>query len=132
MAKKKKHTSHVDTGDMTFTFTNNEGEIFASFRMNPTNPVFLSRCKNMAEFFAEPKQYETAEEFEEAMEQKFCEFFGYDCKATLFGRVGATAVMNDGRVFMMHVIDAMIQHVGPELRRRKAQNMAKYTAKYKR
>ena len=65
------------------------------------------------------------------MEQKFCEFLGYDCKKSLFGNVGATAVMNDGRMFMFHIVDTMIQYVGPELRRRKAQNMAKYVGKYK-
>lgn len=131
MAKKSKHVVHVDTGDMMIRFTNNEGKVFASLRINPTNPVFLIRCKNMADFFAVARQYQTAEEFEEAMVQKFSEFLGYDCKKSLFGNVGATAVMNDGRMFMFHVVDTMIQYVGPELRRRKAQNVAKYVDKYK-
>lgn len=132
MAKnKKKNSFRVDTGEMTLTFTNNHGESFASLRLNPTNPVFLARCKNMAEFFANPKRYASAEEFETEMEQKFCEFLGYDCKDSLFGKVGATAVMSDGRMFMFHVVDSLIQYVGPELRRRKAENLAKYVAKYR-
>lgn len=122
---------NIDTGAITFTFSDNDGEVFASFKMNPTDPRFLKRCKNMADFFETGEiKTQSPSEYEELVEQKFCEFLGYDCKASLFGRIAATGLMRDGRSFASHILEAMIENVAPELRRRRAENLARYTAKY--
>ena len=125
---------NIDTGAITFTFSDNDGEVFASFKMNPTDPRFLTRCKNMGNFFedvvAGAIKTPSPSEYEELVEQKFCEFLGYDCKASLFGRIAATDLMRDGRSFASHILDTMIENVAPELRRRRAENLARYTAKY--
>lgn len=121
----------VDTGSITFTFTDNDGDQFAWFKLNPTDPRIMDKCKKMADvFMTAGKQFSTHMEWEEFVEQKFCEFLGYDCCQSLFGRIAATDIMGDGRCFASHVLDAMIAHVGPEIRKRRAKNLAKYTAKY--
>lgn len=121
----------IDTGSMTFTFTDNDGDMFAWFKLNPTDPRMLKKCKTMAEFFLTAgKNARTPVEFEDIVEKKFCEFLGYDCRQSLFGRIAATDIMKDGRCFASHVLDVMIAHVGPEIKKRREKNLAKYTAKY--
>jgi hypothetical protein len=55
---------------------------------------------------------------------------GYDCKKSLFGRIAATDIMADGRCFASHVLDVLAEHIGPEIRKRRAQLLARHTAKY--
>ena len=121
----------VDTESMTFTFTDADNEQFASFKLNPTDPRIMNKCKNMATLFADvPETVKTHQQWEEFVEDKFCEFLGYDCRKTLFGRIAATDIMKDGRPFASHVLDVMIAHVGPEIKRRHAENLARHLAKY--
>lgn len=121
----------IDTGSMTFTFTDNDGDMFAWFKLNPTDPRILKKCKTMAEFsLTAGKKARTPAELEDIVEKKFCEFLGYDCRQSLFGRIAATDIMKDGRYFASHVLDVMIAHVGPEIKKRREKNLAKYTAKY--
>lgn len=121
----------VDTGSINFTFTDNDGEVFASFKLNPTDPRLLKKCKEMAAFFATASiQASDPLDFENTIEDMFCKFLGYDCRQSLFGRIAATDVMGDGNTFAAHVINTMIEHVGPEIKRRRAENLARYTAKY--
>ena len=121
----------VDTESMVFTFTDTSGEQFAHFKLNPTDPRIMSKCKDMATIFADvPKTIKTHLQWEEFVEDKFCEFLGYDCKQSLFGRIAATDIMKDGRPFASHVLDVMIAHVGPEIKRRHAENLARHLGKY--
>lgn len=121
----------INTNTMTFTFTDNHGDMFAYFRLNPTDPRLPQRCAKITSFFVNAsKQRFSAEKWEEAIEKKFSEFLGYDCSESLFGRIAATSVMNDGRIFASHVLDAMIAHIGPELQKRKRERIEKYTANY--
>lgn len=121
----------VDTESMTFTFTDADDEQFAFFKLNPTDPRILGKCKDMAAMFADvPATVKTHEQWEEFVEDKFCEFLGYDCRKTLFGRIAATDIMKDGRPFASRVLDVMIAYVGPEIRRRQAENMARHLGKY--
>lgn len=121
----------VDTESMVFTFTDAAGEQFAHFKLNPTDPRIMHKCKDMATVFANaPETIKTHLQWEEFVEDKFCEFLGYDCKKSLFGRIAATDIMKDGRPFASHVIDVMIAHVGPEIKRRHAENLARHLGKY--
>lgn len=121
----------IDTGCMTFTFSDKDGEQFAWFKLNPTDPRIIKKCKNMADIFSTAgKNVSSHDEWEDFVEQRFCVFLGYDCRQSLFGRIAATDIMNDGRCFAAHVLDVMIEHVGPEIKKRRAQNLARYTAKY--
>lgn len=119
----------VDTGSTTFTFTNEHGQMIAFFRINPTDTAVLNRWRPMAEAFANDTT-ESMEEYEETVQKRFCEFLGYDCKASLFGRVSATAIMADGRCFAQHVLDALALHIGPEIKRRREERLSRYLGKY--
>lgn len=121
----------IDTSSVHFTFTDNDGEVFASFKLNPTDPRLLKKCKEMADFFTSKSTHASDPlTFENTVEEMFCKFLGYDCRQSLFGRIAATDVMGDGNTFAAHVINTMIEHVGPEIKRRRAENLARYTAKY--
>lgn len=41
----------IDDGILTFTFTNNQNEIFASFRLNPTDVNIAARAEEVSAFF---------------------------------------------------------------------------------
>lgn len=121
----------IDTAPMVFNFTDNDGEVFAHFKLNPTDPRLLKKCKTMMDFFqtglggiASPSQRE------ELIVKKFSEFLGYDCSESLFGRIAATDVMGDGRLFVSHIIDALAENIGPEIRKRRKERIEKYTAEF--
>lgn len=121
----------INTGSVKFTFTDTDGEIFAWFKLNPTDPRLLKRCKTMMDFFMDAgKNVRSPSQWEETVEKKFSEFLGYDCSRSLFGRIAATDVMSDGRIFASHVLDVLIANVGPEIQKRREAQKARYTAKY--
>lgn len=122
----------INTGSMEFTFTDTDGDMFAYFKLNPTDPRLLKKCKTMRDFFLDAgKNISSPSQWEDTVVKKFSEFLGYDCSKSLFGRIAATDVMSDGRIFASHVLDTMIQHIGPEIQKRREAQKAKYTAKYK-
>lgn len=121
----------IDTGSVKFTFTDKDGDVFAYFKLNPTDPRLLKKCKSMMDFFMTAgENVKSPSQWEEMVEKKFSEFLGYDCSKSLFGRIAATDVMKDGRIFASHVLDAMIAHVGPEIQKRRKERVEKYTARY--
>lgn len=122
-------------GYSTFVFKDEDGDEFAKFKINPTDPRLMERCKNIAQFFSDVaegkiKDINDAAGLEQAIEDKFCAFLGYDCRNSLFGRVAATDVMADGRTFANHVLDTMIQKIGQEIAKRRRENINRYAGKY--
>jgi hypothetical protein len=125
------NNTNIDTGSITFTCTDNDGDQFSWMKLNPTDPRIMNKCKNMADaFMSSGDKFASHIQWEEFVEDKFCEFLGYDCKKSLFGRIAATDIMADGRCFASHVIDILVEHIGPEIRKRRAQILARHTAKY--
>lgn len=123
--------TQINTGSLVFRFTDEFENEIGRLRMNPTDPRFSKKCKIMAEACEmASKESKTALEWEEFTEHQFCEFLGYDCKQELFGKIAATAVMADDRIFASHVLDVVMAHVAPEIKKRRAKNLAKYLAKY--
>ena len=121
----------IDTGSVKFTFTDKDGDVFAYFKLNPTDPRLLKKCKSMMDFFMTAgENVKSPSQWEEMVEKKFSEFLGYDCSSSLFGRIAATDVMKDGRIFASHVLDTMIAHIGPEIQKRRKERVEKYTARY--
>lgn len=122
----------INTGSVKFTFTDGDGDTFAWLKLNPTDPRLLKKCKTMMDFFMSAgKDVTSPSQWEETVEKQFCEFLGYDCRHSLFGRIAATDIMSDGRIFASHVLDVLIENVGPEIQKRREAQKAKYTAKYK-
>ena len=121
----------VPVNNTVFTFTDSDGEIFARFRIDPTDPRLLKRAAKIGDDFYQISKSEiTMEQKEERIEQAFCDFLGYDCKAELFGSVAAVSEMQDGTCFVVHVLDALLNYLGPEIRRRRKERISKYTARY--
>ena len=128
--------TQIDDGRLSFEISNAEGEVFSSFRMNPTDVNMIKRCQEVAEFFTnEAKDAPTAANPEEAaqfnamIEEKFNYMLGYDASKSLFVELTATTLLPDGRIFALAVMDIINDAIKPELeKRRKA--MQKYTAKY--
>lgn len=125
--------ANVKTGFVRFTFTDEDGDMFASFKINPTDPRLEKRCRSISEYFgnlAKTAENKPGAEFEEIVEDKFCEFLGYDCRTSLFGQVAATDIMADGRMFASHILDTMMQKIGPEIQKRRRANIDRYAGKY--
>lgn len=125
---------------LKFTFTDNDGEVIASFRMNPADIKLAQRCKEISAYFEDLREktpetatLEDAVKFNDELEDKICYLLGYDAKPSLFGIISATSIMGDGDLFAVHVINKIVESVGPEIQKRKdamAQAVAKHTAKY--
>lgn len=127
------------TGFMHFALED-EGEAVAKFHINPGDIRLVARCQAVSEYLTdihnripENATHEDVLQFNNDLETKFSELLGYDTKETLFGSIPATAIMPDGSMFALKIMDAVIEHVLPELqKRRSAQSSAvkKYTDRY--
>lgn len=132
--------NNIGNSVMKFTFTDDEGEVFASFRMNPADVKLAKRFQESGEYFKNigDKMPQNASlddvfQFNEELEEKICYLLGYDAKQSLFGQVSATSIMEDGNLFILHVFNVIAEKVAPELQKRKqsmAAAVAKHTAKY--
>lgn len=125
----------INVGFTTFAFRDENGDTFASLKINPTDPRLHARCKEIAQYFADiaagkNKDVTSKAAQEKALQDKFCAFLGYDCRESLFGWVAATSEMADGRMFATHVLDTLAQHIGAEISKRRQANIQRYTKKY--
>ena len=132
--------TNIGNSVMKFTFTDDEGEVFASFRMNPADVKLAKRFQEASEYFETigdklPKNASLDDvfQFNEELEEKLCYLLGYDAKQSLFGQVSATSIMEDGNMFILHVLNVIAEKLAPELQKRKqsmANAVAKHTEKY--
>lgn len=132
--------SNLGAALMHFRFTDGDGEVLASFRMNPGDIKLAHRCQEISSFFEnlskntpEHATIEDAVKFNDELEEKFCYLLGYDAKQSLFGLLSATSIMEDGNMFAVHVLDKITEHVGPEIQKRKqamSAAVSKHIAKY--
>ena len=130
----------VGSSLLKFTFSDADGEVVASFRMNPADIKLAQRCQEVQEYFAnlhnntpESATLEDAVKLNDELESKICYLLGYDAKQSLFGLISATSIMGDGNLFAVTVMDKIVENVGLEIQKRKqsmAAAVAKHTAKY--
>lgn len=131
---------NIGASFMRFTFTDGEGEIFASFRINPADVKLAARFGEASKFFNDlgerMNNAATIADFEklnDELEDKICYLLGYDAKDSLFGQISATTIMEDGNMFATHIMNVLAKNVGPEIAKRKqamAAAVEKHTAKY--
>lgn len=130
--------STISTGKMKFTFTDEDGEVFSAFRLNPSDVNLAKRCQEVAEQFGQQKdrQLSTIEDavaYNTELEEKISYILGYDAKAAVFGEVSATTVLPSGELFAAVVLDTIAKAVEPEIKKRNqkvSEAVAKYTRKY--
>ena len=130
----------IESSLLKFTFSDDEGEVLASFRMNPADVKLSQRCQEVSSFFEELKEktpenatLEDAVKMNNEVEDKMCYLLGYDAKQSLFGQISATSVLGDGNMFVTLVMEKIVESVAPEIKRRKQAMSAaveKHTAKY--
>lgn len=130
----------ICSGLMKFTFTDTDGDVFATFMLNPADIKLAARCEEISKYLEEraktlPRNATVSDavKLNDELEDKVCYLLGYDARATLFGMVSATTIMPDGELFVTKVVEKINEAVVPEIRKRR-QNMqkavAKHTAKY--
>lgn len=123
-----------------FTFTDDDGTVVASFRLNPADVRLPGRVREAAEFFSEmangiPENptLEDLEKYNNAVEDKICHVLGYDARETLFSFLSATTILADGETFAQKILKKIGDAAQPEIQKRKAALAAavkKHTAKY--
>lgn len=135
-----KENKQFNRGFIKFTFTDEDGDIFASFRMNPTDINLMERAEEVSKYFAGRKNEvpeiasaNDLKKYNDEIEDKLNYLLGYDASDELFKEVTATTVSQDGEIFAFVVLDFIVEKLKPEIEKRR-QNMqksvSKYTAKY--
>lgn len=130
--------ANVSTGLLSFTFTDEYGEVFSKFKLNPTDVNVAKRCAEVVDFFSswnekEISTIDEAVELNRILEEKVCYILGYDARESVFGEVTATTILEDGNMFGMFIMEAIANAVNEEsMKRSKKSEEAekKYTAKY--
>ena len=81
----------IDDGILVFTFTNNKGEVFSSFKLNPTDINVAARAEELEECFEQFKasvQKVTSgkemAELNKQIEDKINYLLGYEASKDLF------------------------------------------------
>lgn len=135
-----KANKRFNTGVITFTFTNEDDEVFSSFKMNPTDINLVKRAEEVSDFFSEKSmkvgENATAAELaaiNEEIEEKINYLLGYDAREEIFGNITATTVSEDGEIFANVLFEFILEKIQPEIEKRKQKMQAginKYTEKY--
>lgn len=131
----------IDDGILTFTFTNNQNEIFASFRLNPTDVNIAARAEDVSAFFEKMEETvknvtsaKEAAKLNELIQDKINYLLGYEASKDLFREpVTATTVFGNGQMFANIVLDKVADAIAPEIEKRRKKMQAevdKYTGKY--
>lgn len=131
----------IDDGILTFTFTNNQNEIFASFRLNPTDVNIAARAEEVSAFFEKMEETvknvtsaKEAAKLNELIQDKINYLLGYEAAKDLFREpVTATTVFGNGQMFANIVLDKVADAIAPEIEKRRKKMQAevdKYTEKY--
>lgn len=131
----------IDDGILTFTFTNNQNEIFASFRLNPTDVNIAARAEEVSAFFEKMEETvknvasaKEAAKLNELIQDKINYLLGYEASKDLFREpITATTVFGNGQMFANIVLDKVADAIVPEIEKRREKMQAevdKYTEKY--
>ena len=131
----------IDDGILTFTFTNNQNEIFASFRLNPTDVNIAARAEEVSAFFEKTEETvknvtsaKEAAKLNELIQDKINYLLRYEASKDLFREpITATTVFGNGQMFANIVLDKVADAIAPEIEKRRKKMQAevdKYTEKY--
>lgn len=131
----------IDDGILTFTFTNNNDEIFASFKLNPTDINVAARAEEVSDFFnhldvtlKNLASNKDAAELNKTIEDKINYLLGYEASKDLFREpITATTFFGNGQMFALIVLDKIVDAIKPEIEKRRKKMQAavnKYTEKY--
>ena len=130
----------IDANIRTYTFSDESGEVLASFRLNPADIRIPGRVFEAAEHFRKMAQEiperVTDQDFlqlNNEWEERICYVLGYDARQSLFGFLSATTKLSSGESFGSVVMKRIAEAVAEEYRKRLESLKAavhKHTAKY--
>lgn len=137
----KKYSKKIDDGILTYEFENSEGEVFSSYRINPTDIKMIERSEEVSKRFEslakDAPEMETEKQlaqYNNFIEEQFNYLLGYEASKDLFvPPMTATTVLPSGDIFAFLVMDSILDIIQPELEKRmkKAEAAAsKYLKKY--
>jgi hypothetical protein len=123
----------IVTGIQTYTFTDEEDHVFASFRLNPMDVNLAARALEVGDYFEHisekaPADIKDLAALNKEIEDKISYVLGYDAK-DVFGEVTATTVFPSGEIFAVILVDTIIDAVQPAMKERQAK-MEKAADKY--
>ena len=132
--------TNLGSSILKFQFTDDDGKVVASFRLNPADVRLAGRVQEAANLFRKaaqsaPEQATVADilKYNNNVEEEICRVLGYDARESLFGFMSATTILEDGEMFAQKILDMISEAVLPEIQKRKAALAAavkKHTAKY--
>ena len=122
---------------LKFRFTDEDGDVVSSFRMNPADIKVAIRSEEVSKYLEERKSALSGNmaatdmaDFNDELEEKICYVLGYDARSELFkAPLTATTILPSGDLFAVAVMDKIVEAVKPEIEKRRA-NMEKAAAKY--
>lgn len=135
--------TNLDDGLLTFTFTNSDGEVFSSFKMNPTDIKVAKRSEEVSAYFEKRKNEvedgvsaaSAAAKYNDEIEEKIDYLLGYEASKTLFpAPYTATTIFPNGSIFAFVVLDVIGKALAPEIEKRNRTMQAKadkYLKKYR-
>lgn len=127
----------IGSAFLKFQFSDDDGEVVSSFRINPADIKVAMRCEEVSEYLNKKKtalsgnlSVQDMAEFNDELESKICYVLGYDARAELFkAPLTATTILPSGDLFAVAIIDQIVEAVKPEIEKRRV-NMEKAAAKY--
>lgn len=131
----------IGSAFLKFRFTDEDGDVVSSFRMNPADIKVAIRAEEVSKYLEGRKDALSGNmtaadmaKFNDELEEKICYVLGYDARSELFkAPLTATTILPSGDLFAVAVMDKIVEAVKPEIEKRRA-NMekaaAKYTARY--
>lgn len=130
----------IEANILHFTFSDDDGNVLASFRLNPADVRIADRVQECAEHFAKAAKeipervtFDDVLKYNNDLEDKICYVLGYDAHQELFGFMSATTILADGETFAKKVMRLISDAVIEDLRKRREALVAavkKHTAKY--
>lgn len=117
--------TNIDDGFLLFTFTNKQGEVFSSFKLNPTDINVAARAEELEEFFEHAqesvKNVSSSKEMAEInkqIEDKINYMLGYEASKDLFKEpITATTVLEMVRYSLISSLTKSMKHLLQRLKR---------------
>lgn len=127
----------IGSAFLKFTFSDEDGEVISSFRLNPADIKVAVRSEEVSKYLESRKTALSGNltaaqmaKFNDELEEKICYVLGYDARSELFkAPLTATTILPSGDLFAVLVMDKIVEAVAPEVEKRRA-NMEKAAAKY--
>lgn len=127
------------TGMMKFRLEDDDGDVVASFRLNPADVRMLkgleaacAEAQKMAENAPTVATAADVQAYNDKLESLICTALGVKHEA-VFGEIAGTTILPDGDLFATNVLSTVADVMAPEIAKRKGkmqQAAEKYTAKY--